>query len=59
MITFKSDRELVKMRQAGRIVADILRLMKDMVKPGVDTYTLDQAAEALVLKEKARPAFKG
>ena len=33
--------------------------MKDMVKPGVDTYTLDQAAEALVLKENAKPAFKG
>ena len=30
-----------------------------MVRPGVDTYTLDQAAEALVLKENARPAFKG
>lgn len=59
MITFKSDRDLEKMRHAGRIVADILRLMKDMVKPGVDTYTLDQAAEALVLKENAKPAFKG
>lgn len=59
MITFKSDRDLEKMRHAGRIVADILRLMKDMVRPGVDTYTLDQAAEALVLKENARPAFKG
>jgi len=59
MITFKSDRDLEKMRHAGRIVADILRLMRDMVRPGVDTYTLDQAAEALVMKENARPAFKG
>ncbi|NLD06108.1 MAG: type I methionyl aminopeptidase [Synergistaceae bacterium] len=59
MITFKSDRDLVKMRHAGRIVADILRLMKDMVRPGIDTLTLDQAAEALVLKENAKPAFKG
>ncbi len=59
MITFKSDRDLEKMRHAGRIVADILRLMRDMVRPGVDTYTLDEAAEALVLKENARPAFKG
>ena len=59
MITFKSDRDLEKMRHAGRIVADILRLMKDMVRPGVDTYTLDLAAEALVMKENARPAFKG
>ena len=58
MITFKSDRDLVKMRHAGQIVADILKLMRDMVKPGVDTLTLDEAAEALVLKEGARPAFK-
>lgn len=58
MITFKSDRDLVKMRHAGQIVADILKLMRDMVKPGVDTLTLDEAAEALVLKEGAKPAFK-
>ena len=48
----------MKMRHAGQIVADILKLMRDMVKPGVDTLTLDEAAEALVLKEGARPAFK-
>lgn len=59
MITFKSDRDLAKMRHAGRIVADILKLMKDMVKPGVDTLTLDLAAEALVRRAGATPAFKG
>lgn len=59
MISFKSDRDIEKMRHAGRIVADILRLMKDMVKPGIDTLTLDEAAEALVVKEGAKPAFKG
>lgn len=59
MITFKSDRDLVKMRHAGQIVADILKLMRDMVKPGVDTLTLDKAAEDLVLREGGKPAFKG
>lgn len=59
MITFKSDRDLAKMRHAGQIVADILKLMRDMVRPGIDTLTLDEAAEALVLKEGAKPAFKG
>lgn len=59
MITFKSDSDLVKMRRAGRIVADILNLMRDMVKPGVNTLTLDMAAEKLVKTEDAKPAFKG
>lgn len=59
MITFKSDSDLVKMRRAGRIVADILNLMGDMVKPGIDTLALDRAAEELINREDAKPAFKG
>lgn len=59
MITFKSDRDIAKMRRAGQIVADILKLMRDMVKPGIDTLTLDEAAENLVKKAGAKPAFKG
>ncbi len=59
MITFKSDRDIAKMRKAGRIVADVLNLMRDMVKPGIDTLTLDEAAEDLVIREGGRPAFKG
>lgn len=59
MITFKSDRDLAKMRRAGLIVADILKLMRDMVKPGIDTLTLDEAAENLVIRSGAKPAFKG
>jgi methionyl aminopeptidase len=59
MITFKSDSDIAKMRHAGRIVADMLKLMRDMVKPGVDTLTLDKAAEDLLVRENAKPAFKG
>jgi len=59
MITFKSDRDIQKMRHAGRIVADMLKLMRDMIRPGIDTLTLDEAAEALLVKENAKPAFKG
>ncbi|MCF0247310.1 MAG: type I methionyl aminopeptidase [Synergistes sp.] len=59
MITFKSDRDIAKMRKAGQIVADILKLMRDMVKPGIDTLTLDAAAEDLAKKAGAKPAFKG
>lgn len=58
MITYKSDRDIVKMRRAGKIVADILKLMRDMIRPGIDTLTLDEAAEQLILREGAKPAFK-
>lgn len=59
MITFKSDSDLAKMRRAGQIVADILNLMREMIRPGVDTLTLDQAAEEIIRRENAKPAFKG
>lgn len=59
MITFKSDSDIAKMRHAGRIVADILNLMREMVKPSVDTLALDRAAEDLIRRENAAPAFKG
>ena len=47
MITFKTDRDIAKMRRAGQVVADILKLMRDLVKPGIDTLSLDAAAEEL------------
>lgn len=59
MITFKSDRDIEKMRKAGRLVADILKLMRDLVRPGIDTLTLDRAAEDLIRKAGGKPAFKG
>lgn len=59
MITFKNDRDIAKMRRAGLVVADILKLMRDMIKPGIDTLTLDEAAERLVTKSGGKPGFKG
>lgn len=47
------------MRDAGRIVAEILALLCERVSPGVVTADLDAFAEREVLKRKAKPAFKG
>ena len=58
MITFKTDRDIAKMRRAGQVVADILKLMRDLVKPGIDTLSLDAAAEELILR-RAASCFKG
>ncbi len=47
------------MRKAGKMVAEILELMRDMIKPGVSSRELDQLAEKKCKEWKARPAFKG
>lgn len=47
------------MRVAGEMVAEILELLRERIRPGVTTRELDSLAEAECLKRKARPAFKG
>jgi methionyl aminopeptidase len=47
------------MRVAGRMVAEILELLREKVVPGVTTLDLDRLAEAECRKRNARPAFKG
>ena len=41
------------------MVAEILELLREKVKPGVTTLELDRIAEQECKKRKARPAFKG
>ncbi|HHT62291.1 MAG: type I methionyl aminopeptidase [Bacillota bacterium] len=59
MITLKTDRQIKLMREAGRIVAETHELLAKMIKPGVTTKELDQAAEEYIRSRGAIPAFKG
>jgi len=59
VITLKSRKELDLMRAAGKIVAEILDVLKERVIPGVTTRELDILAETETIKRKAKPAFKG
>lgn len=59
MLTIKNPAELVKMRKAGYIVAEVLALMSELVKPGITTKDLDIAAEKLIRNRGARPLFLG
>ncbi len=47
------------MREANRIVAEVLEELAAAVEPGITTDELDQMAEELTYKKGARPAFKG
>ena len=55
----KSAREIGLMRESGKVVAEALRLCRDMVKPGVRTVEINKAVEALFDRHSATPLFKG
>ena len=59
MIILKSPEEVEKISRACRVVAKTLAYLRDCVRPGVTTEELDQLAEEFILKQGAKPAFKG
>jgi methionyl aminopeptidase len=58
-IVIKSEKEIAVMRQAGKIVAEILRILADHIKPGMKTKELDIIAETELKRLGARSSFKG
>jgi methionyl aminopeptidase len=59
VITRKSVREIGQMRQAGRIVAEVLALVESELRPGITTAELDRLAEDHIRRSGAIPSFKG
>ncbi len=58
-VEIKSRDEIALMREAGRIVSEILDELEKAVAPGVTTWDLDALSEKLIAQKGARPAFKG
>jgi methionyl aminopeptidase len=58
-IIIKSDREIELMSKAGRIVAEVLRILKSAVRSGITTQELDDIAAKEVVKLGGIPSFKG
>jgi methionyl aminopeptidase len=59
LVPHRTRQEIDLMRQAGRIVAGVLALMEEELKPGITTAQLDAIAEDYIRKSGARPSFKG
>ena len=47
------------MRESCHIVADVLKLLKSMIRPDVTTKELDTVAEEFIRSQGGEPAFKG
>jgi methionyl aminopeptidase len=59
MIPIKSAREVEKMRQACRTASDILDRVSDLVRPGISTKEIDEAAAVFMQEAKVKSAFLG
>jgi methionyl aminopeptidase len=59
VITLKTPQETAKMREAGRIVAEMLAACRAAVRPGVTTGELDRIAADILKRRGATSNFKG
>ena len=57
MITLKSPAEIAKMRQAGRVVAEMLEACAAAARPGITTADLDKVAREVLSRRKAKSNF--
>jgi methionyl aminopeptidase len=58
-VVLKSSQEIEKMRRAGRVVREVLELVRSHVKPGATTLDLEKAAETRLTELGVKAAFKG
>jgi methionyl aminopeptidase len=59
MIPIKSVREIEKMRQACRTASEVLDRVSEIIRPGISTKEIDQAAADLMAEARVRSAFLG
>ena len=59
MISIKSDREIELMKEAGRLVGETHKYLKQFIKEGITTIELDRLAEDFIRKNGGMTTEKG
>lgn len=59
MIIAKSAKDLDKMRDVGELIAEVREALRTMVRPGISTMELNDAAEKMIRDAGAIPTFIG
>src|SRR5690242_10454536 len=59
MIPIKNAREIEKMRQSCRTASEILDRLSELIRPGVSTKEVDEAAADFMNEAKVKSAFLG
>ncbi len=55
---FKSPDDIKRIREAGRIIAEIFKTISNISLEGLTTLELDSFIESIIIKSKARPSFQ-
>ncbi len=58
MVSIKNDKEIKALREGGKKLARVMEEIENNIKSGVSTFSLDKAAEEMILKLGGTPAFK-
>ncbi len=56
-ISIKSEREISRMREAGKILADVHDKLEEIIAPGISTLDIDRKGEELIRKAGCIPSF--
>src|ERR1700675_1064939 len=59
MIPIKNPKEVEKMRQSCRTASEILDRVSELVRPGITTKEVDEAAGAFMNETRGKSAFLG
>jgi len=59
MIIAKSAKDMDKMRAVGELIAEVRESLRSMVKPGISTMALNDAADKMIRDAGAIPTFIG
>lgn len=59
MIITKSAREIILMKEAGRILGLVFKKLEEEIQPGISTKDIDTIVEATILENHCIPAEKG
>ncbi|MFC6176143.1 type I methionyl aminopeptidase [Companilactobacillus huachuanensis] len=59
MITLKSEREIERMRESGKILAGVHLGLRDMIKPGISALSIEEFANDYIVSHGATPSEKG
>lgn len=57
MINIKSKSEIERMKDSGKIVAEVLQKIEENILPGITTKELDRIASDYIIKSGAFPSF--
>jgi len=58
-ISTKRPKEISKMRDAGKLVAECFAILQESIKPGVTLEELDVKVEKYIKRQGAKPLYKG